>query len=411
MEAVTITSVEDQVLQTVSGLTRLDKVQIDAMPAFMGEPDVMKSILYVPGVSTLGEGATGFNVRGGNTDENLILLGESSLFNANHAFGFFSGINTDVIENVKLYRGNMPAEYGGRLSSVMDIQLKNAHTEKFKLKGGIGPLHGKLLAEIPLQKGTQSLLIGGRSLYSDWLLDQVQIPDVQNSSVFFYDLNLRYFNRLSDRSKLTASLYSSLDDFEYAREFGFEYRTLAANLNLTHILNREISSSLDVSYGSYSSTRQDLIEPGNSAYDTQIRYYQAKGKITYSPSDRLSLTSGVSMIYYHTQPGTLAPLQTPSVVKPVVLPDQQAIEAAAFVSTELTIGTKWTLTPGLRISYFNALGPGQRFVYQDDQNPLISEITGSLSFASGESLAHYATLEPRLALNYQWAGQNALKLG
>ena len=187
----------------------------------MGEPDAMKSILYLPGVSAIGEGASGFHIRGGNTDENQILLGGNMIFNANHAFGFFGGVNPDVIREVNLFKGAMPVEYGGRLSSVMNIQMKRASIEEFGMQGGIGPVSGKLMVEIPLKQQKSSLLIAGRSLYSDWLLNQVNIPDVQNSSLSFYDINLNYLNHISDHSILTAEIYSSKDDFQYADEFGF----------------------------------------------------------------------------------------------------------------------------------------------------------------------------------------------
>jgi len=411
LDAVTISSREEKSLYTLSGLAILDRTQIEALPAFMGESDLIQGLLYIPGVSKIGEGATGINVRGGNTDENLILLGENMLFNMNHAFGFFSSIHPGLIREVNLYKGAIPAYYGGRLSSVMDIQMKQASTEKFKLEGGIGPLSGKVIAELPLKKGINSLLIGGRSLYSDWLLSRVNIPEIKNSDLFFYDLNLNYLHHLNDRSILSAELYSSADDFQFSDEFGFSYQSKAASLMLRSLFQKKLSSTLSLAYNSYQSTRQDLQTNRSSGFDTGIRYYKLKEKLSYTRFDKVKVDMGASMIYYTSQPGNLYRLDPSSSAATFSREDQQAIESAAFVSLDAKPSEKWNLVAGLRVSHYRFLGPGQRLVYLDDANPATEEILDAIVYPKHANIASYSSPEPRLSVNYLLSPRQSLKLG
>lgn len=411
LEAITISSREDNSIEEVSGVSRLDRQQIETLPAFMGEPDLIKSIQYIPGVSSLGEGVGGFSVRGGNTDENLLLLGENMLFNANHAFGFFGSINTHLIREVNLYKGAIPAYHGGRLSSVLEVQMKQASTETLSVEGGIGPLSTKLLAEIPIKKGRSSLLIGGRSVYSDWLLSRVNIPEVQNSSLFFYDVNVNYLHKLGDRASLTAELYASADDFQFADVFGFAYKSHAASLNLRQILGKNLSSTLSLSVNSYQSTQRDLDINKRAGFSSGISYYKLKEKASYSFSEAISLDFGASAIYYKSQPGERFQLSPSSNVAPFIRRREQALELAAFAQFQVKFASQWSMLAGFRFTHYNALGPGQRFVYQDDQNPQVDEVIDSLSYGNRKRMVSYQTPEPRLALNYLLSENHAVKGG
>lgn len=410
LETVSILSQENELAESFAGLSRLNVAQIEAIPVFMGDPDPVKGILYLPGVTSAGDGATGFNVRGGNTDENQILLGGNMLFNANHAFGFFGGLNTDAIREVNLFRGDMPAEYGGRLSSVMDIQLKRASTEHFSLKGGIGPINGKLTAEIPLKPQKNSLLLSGRSLYSDWILNRIEVPEIRNSSLFFYDINAHYLHHFNTKNILTGEIYSSQDDFQYTNQFGFDYRSNAVSLHLSSLLGNRVTSSLALSYSSYKSIQKDL-NTIHSGFDTGIQYFSFKEKVTFQQSLNVKWNGGLSIIYYQSQSGKIFSLRESSPVNTTTLPNQQAIETAGFLDLALLINQKWKINAGIRTSWFSFLGPGQYYLYQNNQNPLVEEIVDSLLFDKGSNIASYFTPEPRLSLNYQWSSTQSLKLG
>ncbi|MEM8892275.1 MAG: TonB-dependent receptor, partial [Bacteroidota bacterium] len=194
-----------------TGLIRINMKELEKLPSFLGEVDVVKSLLLQPGVSSIGEGSSGFNVRGGNTDQNLVLLDEAILFNSSHALGFFSSFNADIVQDASLYKGSIPAKFGGRISSVLDVGVKEGNYEKVKVKGGLGLVSSRLMIEGPLNKNKTSFLVSGRSTYSDWLLNAVRIPEVKASSAFFYDANLKLTHRFDDRNILSLSLYQSKD--------------------------------------------------------------------------------------------------------------------------------------------------------------------------------------------------------
>ncbi|MCB0685009.1 MAG: carboxypeptidase-like regulatory domain-containing protein, partial [Saprospiraceae bacterium] len=208
------------------GVATLDLKNIRKVPALLGEADVVKNLLLNPGVSSLGEGSTGFNVRGGNVDQNLVQQDEGFFFNSSHALGFFSTYNADLLSTVDLYKGNMPAQYGGRLASVLDVETKNGDFEAFKFKAGVGPVTSRLSLEGPIVKDKVSFIAGARSSYSDWILKQVKVLEVQKSSAFFYDANFRLSIKPSTKSTIVLSAYATEDDFSYNEEFGFDYGTL-----------------------------------------------------------------------------------------------------------------------------------------------------------------------------------------
>lgn len=232
-EAVTIDEVTitgraaDQSVESAQiGVASIDVKTIKKLPTFLGEADVIKTILLNPGVSSIGEGATGFNVRGGEVDQNLVMQDEAFLFNSSHALGFYSTFNADLINKVDLYKGNIPAQYGGRLASVMDVEMRNGNFEEFDIKGGVGPVASRLSIEGPIAKGKTAFIIGARASYTDWLLDRINVLEVRNSSAFFYDVNAKITHRFSQKHNLTLSGYYSEDEFAYNNEFGFDYGTV-----------------------------------------------------------------------------------------------------------------------------------------------------------------------------------------
>ncbi len=402
---------EETLNKSITGLVAISPKRIKEIPTFMGEPDLIGSLMFLPGVSKLGEGALGFNVRGGNTDENLVTFDEVALFNSNHALGFFGSINTDIIKSANLYKGIVPAQFGGRLSSVLDVDSKSGDNENFKMGGGIGPLYGKLTLEVPVIKGKSSLLAAGRSSYSDWLLQRVNVPEVKNSSVFFYDVNLNYLHHFNDKFIIRGSFYLSRDEFRSADLFGLDYGTNSFSLKISNQITERLASTLTLTYSDYFSTKTELSGNEASEFDTGIAYYKVKEYLEYQLSEQLKIDLGGSLIYHASNPGQIHPTNDVSVVASKSLEEQNALETAGFLSMEYQINKNFVLSAGLRGSFYSLLGPGKEFVYQDPNNPTYGTITDTLIFDSGKKIASYSTLEPRLSLNIIFNEYRTLKFG
>jgi hypothetical protein len=402
---------DQQLTQAIPGRASLDPKLLSILPSFMGEPDVINSILYLPGVSTIGEGAPGFNVQGGNMDENLLLLGNTMMFNINHVFGFFGAVNSGLIKETTLYKGIIPAYLGGRLSSVLDIKLKDGNTENFTMEGGIGPFTAKISMEIPLKADKSSIIIGGRSSHSDYALQMINVPEIQNSSVFFYDVNLGYMHKFSERTKLTGSLYSSKDDFRLSNEFGFNYGTNSIALNLTNLIKRNWTSYLDVSYAAYKSSKLDLSVDNNAQYNTGINHWKIKEHLTYDYIDRVKLDLGGSAIFYRSKPGSIYPIDDNSNINAESLPEEQGFEGALFVDASLQVNPKITFSVGLRASFFGLLGPGTVNQYENDQYPEEDGITGTENYDKNELISSFFYLEPRSYLRFLLTSTQSLKFG
>lgn len=369
--------------ETQIGITRMDIKTIEKLPAFMGEVDVVKSLLLQPGVSTIGEGAVGFNVRGGESDQNLVIQDEAFIFNPSHAFGFFSTFNTDLVKTVTLYKGNIPAQYGGRLASVLDVEMRDGNMERTYFKGGIGVVASRASLEVPVVKGKSSILAGLRANYSDWVLNYIDVPEVRQSSTFFYDLNLRYTHRLSPKNTLTIAGYASQDDFQFANDFGFDYSTLTAQGFLNTIFTDNISSRLSVIYSRYNSAQSDLSGTLASTLRNKVNYIKFKEQVTYSPSQRLKIELGGSSILYRVLPGELEPLGENSIISPRRVDEENAVEYAAFLQSDWTLNNFLAFSAGFRYALYSFL-----------TNPKT-----------------YFSPEPRFSLRYKLNEQNSLKIG
>lgn len=392
------------------GVTTIDVKNIKKIPALFGEADVIKNLILHPGVSTIGEGATGFNVRGGDVDQNLILQDEGIFFNSSHALGFFSTFNADLISNVNLYKGNIPSSYGGRLASAMDVEMRNGDFERWRLKGGIGPVSGRLSVEGPIVKDKVSVIIGGRSTYSDWLLNRVNVLEVSRSSAFFYDLNGRITIRPNAKNTFIFSGYNSQDEFVYNEEFGFDYSTTMGQFIYKAIFTEKAYNKLSVVASKYKSAQADLQGIDASLVNNEINYVKIKEQFTYSPSTSLKADLGVSGILYDILPGNQAPNGDLSEVISKTLKNEKALEAAAFANAELNIGTRFTLSGGLRFSLYQFMGPSTVWQYENPERPEFNETIGSTEFGSGK-IADYSGLEPRVSMRLQLAESTSVKMG
>ncbi len=392
------------------GVSTIDMKNIKKIPALFGEADVIKNLILHPGVSTIGEGATGFNVRGGDVDQNLILQDEGIFFNSSHALGFFSTFNTDLISSVNLYKGNIPSSYGGRLASAMDVEMRNGDFERWRMKGGVGPVSGRLSVEGPIVKDKVSIIFGGRSTYSDWLLSRVNVLEVSRSSAFFYDLNGRITIRPNAKNTFIFSGYNSQDEFIYNEEFGFDYSTSMGQFIYKAIFTEKAYNKLSVVASSYKSAQADLQGIDASLVNNEINYVKFKEQFTYSPSTSLKADLGVSGILYDILPGNQSPSGDQSEVVSRTLQNEKAFEGAAFANAELNIGSRLTVSGGLRFSVYQFMGPAKVWQYANPDRPEFSEITGSTDVGSGK-IADYSGLEPRISMRYQLPGSTSVKLG
>ncbi|MBK8506225.1 MAG: TonB-dependent receptor [Saprospiraceae bacterium] len=235
---------DENIQSTQVGVSRISIREIEKLPSFLGEVDIIKGILQQPGVSTIGEGSSGFNVRGGTVDQNLILMDEAMIFNSSHALGFFSSFNSDILSDAVLHKGNIPGKFGGRLASVLDVNLRDGNFEKLRFKGGLGIVSSRLTLEGPITPNKTSFLISGRSTYSDWLLKSIKIPEVSSSSAFFYDANVKLTHRLNERNFISLAGYATADEFTYANEFGFDYQTLMGQINFRSAIGNHLYQHL-----------------------------------------------------------------------------------------------------------------------------------------------------------------------
>ena len=411
-EVVVVASQEDDpAIAVQSGLDFLSANRIQETPSFLGEPDVIRNLLFLPGVSTIGEGAPGFNVRGGNVDQNLVVFDEIILFNTTHTFGLFGAINPDLVTGVNLYKGSMPAQYGGRVSSALEMDMKTGSKNKVKLRGGISPVSAKFSLETPIIPEVSSLILGGRSTYSDWILREINIPDIQKSSVFFYDANLRYHHQIGDNSSFLLSGYLSQDDFQYSDQFGFGYRMLGFSAQWFERISRKVLSTTSAVYGSYDSALAELQDNAKSKWRTGVTYLKFKQMVEYSTTKDLKFTFGASGTLYDMEPGEINPLDDLSTVQTKILNDEQAIEGAAFIQGVWTFHEDWIFSGGLRFSTYGLFGPGDVFKYENNSVPSLSTILDTLSFNAGAKIISYHTIEPRFSVRWNFSQQQSVTLG
>lgn len=392
-----------------TGIAQLKLKEIRALPTFLGEVDVVKSLLSLPGVSTVGEGASGFNVRGGRIDQNLVQLNGAYLYNPSHVLGFFSAFNPDVVESFTLYKGHVPAQFGGRASSVLDVFVKNGSFEEHSYRGGLGLVASRFVVEGPIVKDKTSFLLGGRASYSDWLLRLVRQPEIRQSAASFYDVNAIVAHRLNIDHQLTFSYYQSNDLFRYAREFGYAYGTQTATLKWNGIFSNQFSTSTFLGFGNYQS--RSFVPAGIDGFDLEngIRYYQFKQDFFYVP-DRHTIRFGLEANFNRMKPDELAPRGQNSAVISQWVERDQSREFALYFNDEYAVSDKLSVNLGLRYSFYQQTGADRLYLY-DPQQPMTSfSIIDTLYYRRGQAMKTYGGLEPRIALRIEAGKNGAFKL-
>lgn len=411
-EVIVSTQAVDANVENVQiGVARLDLKQVERQAALLGEADVVRGLLLNPGVSSIGEGATGFNVRGGEIDQNLMMQDEAILFNASHALGFFSTYNTDLVSTVDLYKGNIPAQYGGRLASVLAVDMRDGNFDRFKVKASVGPVTGRITLEGPVLPGTSSFLLGIRSSYSDWILRAINIPEVKRSSAFFFDGNLRYTHRINDKNTIVLSGYGSQDEFIYNEEFGFDYQTVFGQLAYNRIISPSLFSSLSVVASTYQSQQTDFQGLDAAVVETGLDYIKLKEQLRYEKTEDLIVNGGVEAIFYSSLPSSRFPNGEQSGVLPLELDKEHGLESALFANAEYTVSPRLSVVAGLRGVMYQFLGPHNQYVYSNPERPSESEVIDTLSYAKGDVIDSDFSLQPRLSARYRFTAETSIKAG
>ncbi len=395
-------------------VSKLKSETIKKIPVVLGEVDIIKSIQLLPGVTNTGEGSAGFNVRGGAADQNLVLLDESIIYNSSHLFGFFSVFNADAIKDVKLYKGGIPARFGGRVSSVLDVRQKDGNSKNFELNGGIGVISSRLSAEGPVLKDKGSFLIAGRGSYAHLFLNAANVEN----SAFFYDLNLKTNYTINAKNKLYLSGYFGRDEFNFGANFLSGYGNTSGNLRWNHIYNDKLFSNLSLIFSNYD--YQLDFKAFDFDWISEIRNYNIKYDLSYFKSDKLKLNFGLNAIYYNFNPGEINPTSETSSINPLLLDQKRAFENGLYLSAEYKITDQLTTTFGLRHSYFSRLG-GQPLVDYQDGRPIVYNETlgiyeegtpiGITNFDTSDRIEDFSNFEPRLAMAYQLNENTSVKAG
>ncbi len=385
---------------------------IKKIPVVLGEADVIKSILLLPGVTSAGEGASGFNVRGGAADQNLILLDEAIIFNSSHLFGFFSVFNPDAIKDIKLFKGGIPAKYGGRLSSVLDIYQKDGNSKALNISGGIGAVSSRLLVEGPLEKDKSAFLIGGRASYAHLFLPLFD----NDNKAYFYDLNTKLNYKINDNNNIYLSGYFGRDVFSISERFVNVYGNSVFNLRWNHLFSDRLFSNLSRIYSDYFyGLELDFV---GFKWNSGIRNFNLKYDFKQYISNTFQLNYGLNDIYYNFNPGEIEPNREDSGIIAEQLTQKYANEFAAYIDAEHQVSEQLTLQYGLRWSNFMRLGQDELNMYQDN-NPVIfnqefqiyekADPIGIERYKRTERLATFNTLEPRLAVALALNNQSSIK--
>ena len=414
LESVVVSDVaEDYNISSIEMSTsKLDMSKVTEIPTFLGENDIIKAIQLLPGVSSVGEGASGFNVRGGSVGQNLVLLDEAPVYNSSHLLGFLSVFNPDAVKDLKLYKGGIPSRYGGRISSILDIRMKDGNKKKVQLSGGIGTIFSRLTLESPIVKDKSSFILALRRSYADVLAK----PFLKNSNFFddgaalnFYDITAKSNFELNENNTLYISSYVGRDVFKFDARQGFNWGNRTGTVRWNHLFNDRLFSNFTAIYSNYDYQLAFGSDDRNKfEWDSNVETYNFKPEFTYFVNTNNELSIGAELINYRFEPANAIGVSDGEITD-ITLPDKYAFEGALYVGNEQKISSL-TLSYGLRYSLYSYYGPGDRYefgepIFSGDRRPLIS-----VSKVEGrESIKNYSSLEPRLSMNILLGKSSSVK--
>ncbi|HVW12977.1 MAG TPA: TonB-dependent receptor [Mucilaginibacter sp.] len=391
------------------GVNKLDIKSIKQIPTAFGEADVLKVVLTLPGVQTVGEATTGFNVRGGSADQNLILLNDATIYNPSHFFGFFSAFDPDIVKNIELYKSTIPEKYGGRLSSVLDVTDRDGNTKKFTGSAGIGLLTSRLNIEGPIIKDKTSFIFGGRTTYSDWLLSL--LPNAyKNSSASFYDLNLGITSQLDDKNTIYLMGYMSKDNFRLNSDTTYAYSNKNANIKWKHNFNNKLYSVVLAGIDHYDYSIASTENPIDGyKLNFGINQYNFKTDFSYYVNPKNTIDFGLSGIYYKLNPGNEQPDGAKSLVIPDVVAQEQAMEDAIYLGDKYDITSDLSISAGIRYSLYAYLGPQTVDHYAPNLPKEAVNVTDSTTYGKNKIINTYSGPELRLSARYNIGDDMSVK--
>ncbi len=389
------------VASAITGLTTIDIENIKNVPLILGERDIFKVATTLPGIKTTGEGSSGYNVRGGKDDQNLFLLDNAVLYNPSHFLGFFSAVNPFTTKRADIYKGSIPAHFGGRLSSVFDIESKKGNTRKLAGEAGIGPVMSNVTLEVPIVKGKSSLLFGGRASYSDWILSAIKDADLNNSSASFYDILLKYNHQLTLKDDFETSFYYSHDKFRITSDSINKYSNQIATVKWDHDFNAKSRSSVIITNSdykfniNYDSQIDKAFDYGYGINETQFIF-----KMKYKWTQKHTLNYGISSKIYKVDKGFVKPSGTESLIKNITLDQERGLESALFFTDNFKVNDSFLLDLGLRYSLYQGLGPASQNSYDPNFPKSDLTVTETKTYKANEVVKNYGGFEPRISARY-----------
>ena len=397
VQAKGIKNIED----TTTGSEQIGSEDSKNIPLVLGERDVLKVATMLPGVTTAGEGSVGFNVRGGKTDQNLILLDNAVIYNPSHFFGIFQALNPFTIRDVTIYKGSIPAEFGGRISSVFDIGTRDADTKKFGADLSVGPVTSNAVVEVPVIKDKSAVMLGARGAYSDWVLRSLNEDDFKNSQASFYDFVGKYNQKINDKNEIRALAYYSKDAFSITSDSLYKYSNRLFSVKWNHTFSDKSSGALVMANSQY----QFSIDNENSMEDNfeqsfKVEETELKLKMNYSFNDMHKINYGVSGKLYAVFPGEIKPKGQNNLITPKKLPKERALESGVFIADKFKINDKLLLDLGLRYSFYAALGPASKSEYQDGIPLSEATVIDTSNYGNNEVIKTYGGPEIRFSARY-----------
>ncbi|MBL7767008.1 MAG: TonB-dependent receptor [Chitinophagaceae bacterium] len=395
MKDVVIKAVKEDknVTRTEMGVIKLDPRSIETVPVLFGEKDILKTLQMTPGVKSAGEGQSGFYVRGGGVDQNLILLDEAPVYNASHLLGFFSVFNSDALKDVTLYKGDIPAEFGGRASSVLDVKMKDGNSKHYSASGGIGLIASRLTLEGPIVKEKGSFIVSGRRTYADLFLKLSSDSLQRESKLYFYDLNLKANYQVTKKDRIFLSGYFGRDIFGLGSTFGFDWGNTTSTIRWNHVFHSKLFSNTSLIYSDYSYQIKAGFNDQSFKISSSIRDYNVKQDFSWFANQNNNIKFGFNIMHHTFRPTVFSGT---GLTVSDTLKNRYALEGGVYIQNEQTFNDKISLKYGLRLSGFDYLGPGTAYTYDS-----AGQQTSKKSYTNGQTIKMYGGLEPRISGRYQ----------
>jgi hypothetical protein len=386
------------------GKVQMAPKQIESIPVIFGEPDVLKTLQLTPGVKPAGEGSSGFHVRGGGIDQNLILLDEAPVYNASHLLGFFSVFNSEALKNANLLKGSIPAEFGGRTSSVLDVQMKEGNMKNFGVTGNLGLISSNVTVEGPLVKDKSSFIVSGRRTYADLFLNFSGDEDIRETHLYFYDLNIKTNYKLNQNNRIYFSAYAGRDDFGYKNEFGFDWGSITGTFRWNHIFSEKLFSNTSLIFSNYSYDIS-IMRDFDVVIRSKIEDFNLKQDFSFYANSNNTLKFGGNAILHSVLPGEITVNENTRYTPPADISERKAIEWAAYVSNNQRVSEKLQLYYGLRMELFSNIGPGEFYQFNEQ-----GELSDTITLEKSEFFKTQGGVSPRLGINYLINSRSSVKV-